>query len=247
MKKYVLTVPREADLRPICRMLSDAKKWTIGFEVGEHGFRHYQIRLVSSDHDFFEWCKAFLPTAHIEEATEERDDYERKSGNFLCSDDTDQIRQIRYGDLRKIQKKILKLADDQNDRQISYFYDPDGGWAGKSWLTIHLWERGNCFVVPRSKATAEKLSAFICSGYKAEEYIVIDLPRAPTGDIGLYELLEDTKNRLIFYSRYQPITRNIRCPNLIVFSNHKLDTKRLSADRCQYYDLSVWDPLEVTL
>lgn len=188
-----------------------------------------------------------MPTAHIEEATEERDDYERKSGNFLCSNDTPEIRQVRFGNIRKVQEKILKLADVQNDRQISYFYDPDGGWAGKSWLTIHLWERGDCFVVPRSKATAEKLSAFICSGYDGEKYIVIDLPRARSGDIGLYELLEDTKDGLVFDSRYQARTRNIRGAKLIVFSNNKLDTKRLSADRWQYYDLSVWGPLEVTL
>lgn len=214
--------------------------------MGEHGYRHYQIRLVSSDHDFFEWCKTFLPTAHVEEATESRDDYERKSGNFLSSDDTPEIRQVRFGDLRKVQKKILMLADAQNDRQISYFYDPSGFKYGKSWLTIHLWERGDCFVVPRSKATPEKLSAFICSGYNQEKYIIIDLPRARKTDSGLYELLEDTKDGLVFDSRYQARTRNIRGAKLIVFSNSKLDTDRLTADRWQYYDLSVWGPLEVT-
>lgn len=213
--------------------------------MGENGYRHYQIRLVSSNHDFFEWCKTFLPTAHVEEATQTGDDYERKSGNFLCSNDTPEIRQIRFGSLRKVQEKILKLAEDQNDRQVSYFYDPEGGWAGKSWLTIHLWERGDCFVVPRAKATAEKLSAFICSGYKGERYIIIDLPRARKGDDGLYELIEDTKDGLVFDSRYTARTRNIRGAILIVFSNQKLNTAKLSGDRWQYYDLSIWGPLEV--
>lgn len=211
--------------------------------MGDDGYRHYQIRLVSSDHDFFEWCKAFLPTAHVEEATEERDDYERKSGDVLCSYDSPEIRQIRFGHLRKIQEKILKKVEDQNDREIDVFYDPTGN-NGKSWLTIYLWEKRLGFVVPRSKATTEKLSAFVCSGYRGEKYIVIDLPRARKADNGVYELLEDTKDGLVFDSRYSARTRNVRGPKFIVFTNHKLDTKLLSEDRWRTHDVSVWGTLE---
>lgn len=188
--------------------------------------------------------QTFLPTAHVEEATEERDDYERKSGNFVSSSDTAEIRQVRFGRPRKIQEKILKLAEDQDDREIAYFYDSRGGWAGKSWLTIHLWERGDCFVVPRAKATAEKLSAFICSGYDAQKYIIVDLPRASKPDRGLYEVLEDTKDGLVFDSRYSARTRNIRGAKLIVFSNSQLNTNMLSDDRWRRYDLATWGTLE---
>lgn len=216
--------------------------------MGKDGYRHYQTRLVSNRHDFFEWCKIMLPGAHVEKASTELDQYERKSGLFLCSKDTNQIRQVRFGTLRENQKEILRKVDSQNDRQIDVFYDPAGN-HGKSWLTIHLWERGEGFVVPRSDATAGKLSAFICSGYRGQKYVIIDLPRASKPSRELYECLEDTKDGLVFDHRYSGTTRNIRGCKLIVFTNHKLDTKLLSYDRWRFHNATdEWcTPEDVTI
>lgn len=177
------------------------------------------------------------PTAHVEKAGTERDDYERKSGCFISSYDTPEIRQVRFGSPRAVQEEILKLVEEQNDRQIHFFYDPTGN-HGKSWLTLHLWERRECFVVPRSDATAGKLSAFICSGYDRERYIVIDLPRASTTNRELYECLEDTKDGLVFDHRYSARTRNIRGAKLIVFTNSPIDPDALSWDRYRMYKYS---------
>lgn len=79
--------------------VNDVKSWTIGFEEGKNGYRHYQIRLVSANDGFFEWVKAHIPTAHVEKAGTESGNYERKSGNFISSYDTNQIRQVRFGTL----------------------------------------------------------------------------------------------------------------------------------------------------
>lgn len=179
-----------------------------------------------------------LPSAHVEEAVTERDDYERKSGNFISSTDTPEIRQVRYGTPRPDQEEIINLAREQNDRQIHFFYDTTGN-HGKSWLTIHLWERGKGFVVPRSDATAGKLSAYICSGYQGEEFIVIDIPRAAITDRGMYECLEDTKDGLVFDHRYTARTRNIRGTKLIVFTNHPIDPYALSRDRYKAYRYAI--------
>lgn len=214
--------------------------------MGRNGYRHYQIRLVSDRHDFFEWCKIMLPVAHVEEASTERDDYERKSGNVLSSNDTPEIRQVRFGTLRPAQKEIIEKVEKQNDRQISIFYDPTGN-HGKSWFTIHLWEKRDCFVVPRSDATAGKLSAFICSSYRWERFIIIDLPRASTADAGLYECLEDTKDGLVFDHRWQGKTRNIRGAKLIVLTNSPINPDLLSWDRLDMYKWANdhWDSVQV--
>lgn len=214
--------------------------------MGSNGYRHYQIRLVSNRHDFFEWCKIMLPVAHIEEAVTERDNYERKSGNVLCSYDTPEIRQVRYGVLREVQKEILEKVRNQNDREISVFYDPTGN-HGKSWFTIHLWERRECFVVPRSDATAGKISAFICSSYDWEPYIIVDLPRASTFDRGMYEVLEDTKDGLVFDHRYQGKVRNIRGSKLILFTNSPINPDLLSWDRWKLFKLNneTWNNISV--
>ncbi|AXB22596.1 replication associated protein [Alces alces faeces associated smacovirus MP78] len=242
VKTWMLTVPRNGDwctTQSVCRMIqeNDVKKWTIGFEEGKNGYRHYQIRLVSSNHDFFEWCKINLPTAHIEEATEESGNYERKSGNFLSSDDTAEIRQVRFGVLRESQKKILEEVNDQGDREIDVYFDPRGN-NGKTWLTIHLYERGRALVVPRANTTAEKLSAYICSSYNGEEYVIIDIPRSRKITPEIYEAIEEIKDGLVFDSRYSGRSRNIRGVKLIIFTNKRLDLTKLSNDRWRLHAIS---------
>lgn len=241
VKKYILTIPHKGDrceTQRICRMIqeNDCKKWTIGFEVGRNGYRHFQIRLVTSNRNFFEWCEINFPTAHVEEATEESDNYERKTGNFISSEDTPAIRQVRFGILRENQKKILRQIhedqekDENGIRRVSVFLDPKG-CHGKTFLSVYLYERGRALVVPRASTTAEKLSAYICSAYNGEEYIIIDIPRSRKITSELYEAIEEIKDGLVFDHRYSGRCRDIRGVKLIIFTNTQLDTKMLSADR----------------
>lgn len=94
-------------------------------------------------------------------------------------------------------------------------------------------------MVPRSDATAGKLSAFICSSFRQERYIIIDVPRASTIDRGMYEVLEDTKDGLVFDHRWQGRTRNIRGAKLIVYTNSPINPDYLSWDR---WILRQWNP-----
>lgn len=228
----MLTIPRTVPKKAICIMIqkNDCKKWTIGYEVGNDGYRHYQIRLLTSNDNFFEWCKAHLGVAHIEKSNQEWNDYERKSGHFISSEDTDQIRQVRFGTLRPLQKKILKEVETQNDRQLDVYYDPRGN-HGKTWLSLNLYERGMALVVPRAACTPEKMSAYVCSAYRGERYIIIDIPRARKIEDSLYESLEELKDGLVHDHRYSGHSRNIRGARIIIFTNNKLDTNKLSHDR----------------
>lgn len=237
--KWQWTSEREISKRELKIMLdkNDCKKWIIGFEVGKNGLRHYQVRLVTSNDNFFEWVKAHIPTAHIEKANQGWSDYERKSGRFITSDDTAEIRQVRFGTLRPLQKKILKIVGTQNDRQIDVFLDSVGN-HGKSWLTIHLWERGQALVVPRSESSAAKISAFICSAWRGEPFIIIDIPRASKPKPEWYEAIEELKDGLVFDGRYSGRCRNIRGCKLIIFTNVELDLKRLSHDRWRLHGVS---------
>lgn len=212
----------------------DIKDWIVGLETGKKGYKHYQIRFdLSGDYDrFFEWCKFYAPDLHLEKASAStyETDYERKGGFYACSRDTPEIRSVRFGRANHLQRDMLGIVDSQNDRQVDVWLDPKG-CHGKSWLTIHLWERGEALVVPRSAASPDKLSAFICSAYKEQPYIIIDLPRAAKIPPAIYETIEEVKDGLVFDHRYSGKTRNIRGAKVIVFTNKALDIKKLSKDR----------------
>lgn len=146
----------------------------------------------------------------------------------MCSEDTKDTLKVRFAPLWRNQRTILSEVDTQGDREIDVYYDPRGN-HGKSFLSIHLFERGQAFLVfVKNSAQA---SADICSGYKGERYIILDIPRSQKIPNDLYETLERIKDGIVHDSRWENRTRNIRGVKLIVFTNKKLDTKKLSADR----------------
>lgn len=219
--------------RTILKLLGelDCKKWIIGEERGKNGYEHWQIRVESSSNEFFERFTRNIPCAHIEKSTSEwADTYERKEGRFTTHADTVEILKVRFGKPNEFQKGIIKTVRSQSDRQVDVWYDPKGN-HGKTWLTMHLWERGEALVVPRSSTTAEKLSAFVCSAYDGEPYIIIDIPRSRKITDELYEAIEELKDGLVFDHRYSGKTRNVRGAKIIIFTNTKLDQTKLSKDR----------------
>lgn len=231
MKIYMLTIPQTVHKRVLKIMIerNDCKRWIIGKETGQEGFKHWQVRLETSNKNFFDWCKKNVPTAHVEEGQDVWD-YERKEGKYWTSDDTTDIRKVRFGKLRPEQTRILRILQTQGDREIDVWYDPMGN-KGKSWLSIHLYERGEALVVPRASCTAEKISAYICSAWKGERIIIVDIPRSRKINPELYESLEEIKDGLVFDHRYSGHCRNIRGCKLLVFTNTKLETSKLSHDR----------------
>lgn len=204
-------------------------------EEGKNGYKHWQIRMDTSRKDFFEWIKEIEPWFHIEKAQSEEFTYERKEHRFVCSDDNNEILKVRFAELGDCQqhiwqKQLMKRLKKQSVREIDVVLDPTGN-KGKSFATIALWERGEALVVPRTQSTAEKVSGFICSAWRGEKIIIIDIPRSGKPTKSLYETLEEIKDGLVFDWRYSGKTRNIRGTKLVVFTNEPLNLKGLSDDR----------------
>lgn len=221
----------------------DCHKWIIALEHGKGGLEHWQIRFKVRGCDtkegkmkFFEQWKAMCNEVHIE-FTENWCDYERKEGNFVCSDDSRQVLGLRFGSMRPIQQRIIDIVGTQNDREIDVFLDKKGN-HGKTWLSLHLYERGQGLLVPRYCTTAREISNYVCSTYKGERYIIIDIPRASKIRPDLYEALEELKDGAVFDPRYTGRMRNIRGAKVLIFTNNPLDTKKLSADRWRLHGIT---------
>lgn len=220
---------------------SDTKRYIVGIEKGHNGLDHFQIRLSCSDNLFFEHMKEWCEWAHVEKAESDSFEYERKEGRFWTSEDTVEVLKCRFGPLggpgRQWQSQILDVLKRQDVRTIDVILDPIG-CRGKSHFTIALWERSQALVVPRYSCTAEKLSAFVCSAYKGESIIIIDIPRANKPTTALYESMEEIKDGLVFDPRYSGRTRNVRGVKLLVFTNNPLDLKKLSHDRWNLHGIT---------
>lgn len=221
----------------------DCHKWIIALEHGSQGLVHWQLRWKQRGIDtkegrlsFFNSFKLKCPEAHIE-FTENWCDYERKEGMFVCSDDSREVLGIRFGKMRPNQREMLWIARSQNDRQIDVWYDRVGN-HGKSWLSLHLAEKGEGLLVPRYCTTARALSQYICSSYAGQQYIIIDIPRAGKISRDLYETIEEIKDGAVFDERYTGKWRNVRGSKVLVFTNQKLDTGLLSKDRWRLHGMN---------
>lgn len=210
---------------------NDCHKWCIGFEVGKDGFRHYQIRLVSSSDGFFEWLKAHIPVAHIEKSDTEWSDYERKGGRFISSRDTTEVRQIRFGAPNQVQKAVLRDLKLQGDREIDVWYDPKGN-SGKTWLCTHLWEIGQAHII-MCYGDAKTIIKDACSKFEKDmrPIAIVDMKRAGKWEDDMYLCLETLKDGLLDDPRYSSTTINIRGVKVLVCTNSKIEIPKLSYDR----------------
>ena len=228
---YMLTLPREVGKKAIKVMIeaNDCKKWIVAKETGKNGYEHYQIRLQTSNDQFFHWVKDHMPKAHVEACTDTWE-YERKEGQYWTSQDTALIRQSRFGKPNKQQENFLKMLKTQSDRQIDVIYDEKGGW-GKSWLTRHLWETKQCYYVPPTVSSVQGLIQWVASGYDGEPIIIIDIPRSWKWSEPLYTAIESIKDGMVYDTRYSAKMRDIWGVKVVCMTNAMPKVDKLSADR----------------
>lgn len=214
--------------------VNDVHKWTLGAETGKGGYKHWQVRLQisGSDEEVFNKIKEIFPTAHIEKASDTWT-YECKERMHWTSNDTPEVLKTRFGHMRWYQKDVVEAVRRQNDRQIAYWYDPEGN-KGKSWLVNHLFESCQAWYVPPTLKTVEGIIQWVASVYINNDYrdiLVIDIPRSWKWSTELYTAIETIKDGLVYDPRYHAQMINIRGVKILVLCNHEPKLDALSADR----------------
>ena len=231
MKIYMGTTPLSEKPRlKFALSHYDVKRWTVGQEQGKGGYQHLQWRAETGDDLFFEHVKNLCPQSHIEKA-EKWSNYEEKEGHYWRSFDRKENLEQRYGKLTARQEYILKRVLQENDRQVVVWYDKTGG-VGKSWFTGALWERKIAHFTAESTATA--MVRDIASEVKSGGFrpiVIIDLPRNAKWTDDIYLAIERIKDGLIKDPRYESNGYNIRGVKVLVNTNERPKTPKLSADR----------------
>lgn len=128
--------------------------------------------------------------------------------------------------LRGWQKVVLKKLDKQNNRQVTWVFDPVGG-LGKTWFAGYLQVYLNAFVIEGGK------KANIAYAYNEEQrYVVFDFTREKQ-DLVSYSLIESFKNGRIFSEKYESRNKVFRPCKVLCLSNFYPDISKLSHDRWQ--------------
>lgn len=146
-------------------------------------------------------------------------------------------RQMKEITLKPWQEKVLKMMDEQNDRQVLWIYDEQGN-RGKTLLAKHQHITNNVFY------TTNASTKDITFAYNRESKVIIDLSRSVEDRVNC-SVIEQLKNGLMFSAKYQSRTKVFNPPAVCVMSNFLPDTKKLSKDRCQIYafyaDGNLWE------
>lgn len=232
---YMLTAPRDKVHKRAWKEFiknHDIHKWIIAKETGKGGYEHWQVRLSTSA--TFEELKSAFPQAHIEKSTQWCD-YERKEGNYVSSEDNNSILSVRYGVLRRNQREIIRQVLRQSDRGVTVVFDPNGN-TGKSWLVRYLYEKGRAFYVPPTVGSSQGIIQFVCSGYRGETIIVVDIPRTVQWSRQMYECIETIKDGLVYDTRYSAKMRDIYGVKVLVTTNTMPKLDNLSVDRWNILD-----------
>lgn len=141
-------------------------------------------------------------------------------------------RRARYEsvELRDWQEAMMSRLDQQNDRNVLWLYEHEGG-VGKSWLANYLEVMRGAFLIQNAKRND------IAHAYNYEKIVVFDLTRSDKEFVN-YSTIEQFKNGRIFSGKYESKMKRFIPAKVLVLANYQPDKDKLSLDRWDIVDLS---------
>lgn len=132
-------------------------------------------------------------------------------------------------ELRSWQHQVIDLLKKQNDRQILFVVDEEGG-KGKSTLCKHLLQNENTWACQGGKV-ADLMHAY---NTKAE-YAIFDMARCNNPDYYPWNFMENLKSGWYTSTKYNGGMKCFKPPKIAVFLNEEPPRNKLSNDRYQIF------------
>lgn len=144
---------------------------------------------------------------------------------FNCRPQMNRTKNLKF---RKWQTEVLKMIEKQNDQEILWIYDEEGG-NGKTVLSNYLIDNKDALLVNCGKV------ADVAYAYNQEKIIIFDLPRTTIDSNGKdwtpYRMMEMFKDGRIFSPKYQSCMKKFEPCKVIVMANYKPDLSSMSKRR----------------
>lgn len=201
----------------------------------EHTTKHQEIRanLEETDIETFdkggaERIKAKHYAIMLEREAEVWEQMKLKFGNIT---------------LNKYQAEMWKRLSAQNDRQITWVFDPEGN-IGKTWFARWMQVIHNAVFATSGKSGDMMQSIYnqLAEGKKAT-YVVIDMVRSQDLVFN-YTALENIKDGVLVKTKYNSRTIFLMDVKVIVLSNQRPQAGQLSDDRWDLLDIQKVFPVK---
>lgn len=131
--------------------------------------------------------------------------------------------------LNSFQATIFEFLMEQNNRQILWITDREGG-KGKTFLSKYLVAEWDAFRCSNGK------NSDIALAYNGEPIFIMDLSRTCEEYVN-YDIIEQVKNGILFSGKYESKNKVFPVPRVLILSNFEPDRNKLTADRWQPFDI----------
>lgn len=162
--------------------------------------------------------------------------------NKIASVSEKQINYLKNFELRRWQKKLYEILDNEQHRRKVYWIVDKRGGQGKSDFCSYvdtLMKPEKCLTIASTgsiRDISDVIRNWMDKGSEPE-IILIDLPRTFQDRESIYTLIESIKNGRLTCTKYKGTTLKFFPPHVMIFSNWMPETKLLSADRWAIMDL----------
>lgn len=140
---------------------------------------------------------------------------------------------FRHQALRDWQSKALEMLKQQNDREILFVVDEEGG-KGKSTLAKYIMAEMSGHYLNGGK---HQDLAHAFAKNKNAEYIIFDMARNTSTEFWPYNMMEQLKNGMITSTKYDSTTIFTESKKIVVFSNEEPDKTKLTQDRYRVFKI----------
>lgn len=229
---FVLNNYSDDDVSHIRSVLKEyAKKYIIGFEVGEQGTPHLQCYVSLIKKTRFDTLNKLLGNrcsirkCRNEEALIE---YCKKDNKFESYGFAKPIKII--SNLYQWQKDIENIFLEEPDDRIIYWFWEATGNIGKSAFVKYMVVTHKVLFTNGGKHN-DLINLVFNNDMDKCNCVIWDLPRASEGNIS-YATLECVKNGMVCNTKYETGTKIFNPPHIFIFANYPpSNTEKLSEDR----------------
>lgn len=131
-------------------------------------------------------------------------------------------------ELRPWQQRVLDMLNHQNDRQILFVVDKDGG-KGKSSLVTHIMSTVETTWACQGGKIADLMHTYTTNSTMA----IFDMARCNHPDYYPWNFMENLKNGWFTATKYEGGMKTFYPPKIVVMMNEDPPRNKLSADRYQ--------------